>query len=105
MRNCQHRIYYVLVKREITQSGFPKHENAFARKSRDTDRRCNYACERKERVSSCCFNKCKTRLEYSCQRRMIPFVVATSLASSSPLHLENESQITENVPLLVKTFF
>lgn len=36
---------------------------------------------------------------------MIPFVVATSLASSSPLHLENESQITENVPLLVKTFF
>lgn len=36
---------------------------------------------------------------------MIPFVVATSLASSSPLYLENESQITENVSFLVKTFF
>lgn len=36
---------------------------------------------------------------------MIPFVFATSLASSSLLRLENESQITENVPLLVKTFF
>lgn len=35
---------------------------------------------------------------------MIPFVVAT-FASSSSLHLENESQIMENVPLLVKTFF
>lgn len=33
---------------------------------------------------------------------MIPFVVATSLASSSSLHLENESQIKENVPLLNK---
>lgn len=35
---------------------------------------------------------------------MIPFVVATPLATSSPVHLENEDRIAENVPLFVKKF-
>jgi len=36
---------------------------------------------------------------------MIPFVVATSLATSSPVYLENEDRIAENVPLIVRKFF
>jgi len=36
---------------------------------------------------------------------MIPFVVATSLATSSPVYLENEDRIAENVPLVVRKFF
>jgi len=35
---------------------------------------------------------------------MIPFVVATPLATSSPVHLENKDQIAENVSLFVKKF-
>lgn len=38
-------MFFSMLKKlgEITQSGFRKHENAFVRKDRDTDRRCNYA--------------------------------------------------------------
>lgn len=36
---------------------------------------------------------------------MIPSVVATSLATSSPVYLENEDRIAENVPLVVRKFF
>ena len=55
--------------------------------------------------SSCCFNKCKTHFEYSCGCWMIPFVVATSLATSSPVYLENESNCGKCTVGRKKIFF
>lgn len=62
---------------------------------------CNYASCMNKTVSLCCFNKCKTRLEYSSRWRMVSFVVCAPCSALSTW--KNRKRTVESAPLFGKT--